>query len=288
MTVWRLTFDSLVKNYDMVQALKGVSFSLGQGVNGLLGPNGAGKSTMMNILSGNLAQTSGSIIYNGRDIRKMGKDFRKLLGYMPQQQALYPGFTAVQFLSYMAALRGMGKAETAEAVPRVLSQVALEDVANRKIKTFSGGMKQRLLIAQAILADPEVLVLDEPTAGLDPKQRIAIRNLIASLAEKKIVIVSTHVVSDVAGIAKEILLLKQGELISQLPPGELIHQIDGTVWNVVVKKEELPSWQSQYRVSNIAYDENGFCLRLLSDTEIVGGYRVKPNLEDVYLSYFGE
>ena len=283
-----LSFDNIVKSYDTVQALKGVSFTLGQGVNAILGPNGSGKSTMMNILSGNLAQTSGCITYNGRDIREMGKDFRKVLGYMPQQQALYPSFTAVQFLGYMAALRGMEQTEAKEAVSRVLAQVALEDVSSRKIKTFSGGMKQRLLIAQAILADPDVLVLDEPTAGLDPKQRIEIRNLIASLAKKKIVIVSTHVVSDIAGIAKEILLLQQGELISQLPPRELIRQIDGTVWEVIVNKEELSHWQSQYRISNIAYEENGFCLRLLSNAEISGGYRVKPNLEDVYLSYFEE
>ena len=283
-----LTFDGLVKNYDTVQALKGVSFTLTPGVNGLLGPNGAGKSTMMNILSGNLAPTAGRIIFNGEDIRNMGKSFRKRLGYMPQQQALYPGFTATQFLGYIASLRGMGKAEATEAVHRVLRQVELEDVANRKIKTFSGGMKQRLLIAQAILADPDVLVLDEPTAGLDPKQRIAIRNLIASLAERKIVIVSTHVVSDIAGIAKEILLLKQGELISHLPPAELIQQIDGTVWEVPVRKEDLPGWQGKYRISNMAYDGNDFCLRLLSDAEVPGGRQVRPNLEDVYLSYFGE
>lgn len=283
-----LTFDGLVKNYDTVKALKGVSFTLTPGVNGLLGPNGAGKSTMMNILSGNLSQTSGRITFNGEDIRNMGKEFRKRLGYMPQQQALYPGFTAAQFLGYLATLRGMEKAEATDAVHRVLRQVELEDVATRKIKTFSGGMKQRLLIAQAILADPDVLVLDEPTAGLDPKQRIAIRNLIASLAERKIVIVSTHVVSDIAGIAKEILLLKQGELISRQSPAELIRQIDGIVWEVSVSKDDLPNWQSRYRISNMAYDGSDFCLRLLSDEAVPGGHPVKPNLEDVYLSYFGE
>lgn len=283
-----LALDGLVKNYDTVKALKGVSFTLTPGVNGLLGPNGAGKSTMMNILSGNLSQTSGRITFNGEDIRNMGKEFRKRLGYMPQQQALYPGFTAAQFLGYLATLRGMEKAEATDAVHRVLRQVELEDVATRKIKTFSGGMKQRLLIAQAILADPDVLVLDEPTAGLDPKQRIAIRNLIASLAERKIVIVSTHVVSDIAGIAKEILLLKQGELISRQSPAELIRQIDGIVWEVSVSKDDLPNWQSRYRISNMAYDGSDFCLRLLSDEAVPGGHPVKPNLEDVYLSYFGE
>ncbi|MBE6928548.1 MAG: ATP-binding cassette domain-containing protein [Ruminococcaceae bacterium] len=283
-----LVFDCLSKHYGAVQALQEVSFVLTPGVHGLLGPNGAGKSTMMNILSGNLKASSGCITYDGRDIQKMGDSFRRVLGYMPQQQALYPGFTAAQFLGYMACLRGLSKAQAAKAVPKVLEAVALSEMAGRRIKTFSGGMKQRLLIAQAILADPEVLVLDEPTAGLDPKQRIAIRNLIASIAERKIVIISTHVVADVACIAKEILLLKQGHLLSQLSPGELIGRMDGLVWEVVVKKEDLPKWQAQYRISNIAYDDDGFCLRLLSETEISGGRRVKPNLEDVYLHYFEE
>ena len=283
-----LVFDHLCKNYGSVQALKDVSFSLSAGVHGLLGPNGAGKSTMMNILSGNLKADSGRITYNGSNIQTMGTAFQKVLGYMPQQQALYPGFTATQFLGYMASLRGLSKSEAAEVVPKVLQQVELLPVASRKIKTFSGGMKQRLLIAQAILADPDVLILDEPTAGLDPKQRIAIRNLIASIAEQKIVIISTHVVADVACIAKEILLLKQGQLISQLSPEELIRKNDGSVWEVVVKKEDLPYWQSKYRISNIAYAENGFCLRVISDAEILGGIPVKPNLEDVYLRYFEE
>lgn len=283
-----LVFDRLCKNYGSVQALKDVSFSLSAGVHGLLGPNGAGKSTMMNILSGNLKADSGRITYNGNNIQTMGTAFREVLGYMPQQQALYPGFTATQFLGYMASLRGLSKSEAAKVVPKVLQQVELLPVAGRKIKTFSGGMKQRLLIAQAILADPDVLILDEPTAGLDPKQRIAIRNLIASIAERKIVIISTHVVADVACIAKEILLLKQGQLISQLSPEELIRKNDGYVWEVVIKKEDLPYWQSEYRISNIAYAEGGFCLRVISDTEIVGGMQVKPNLEDVYLRYFEE
>ncbi len=283
-----LQFDCLSKQYGTVQALKGASFTLTQGVHGLLGPNGAGKSTMMNILSGNLEQTAGCITYNGQDIRELGDEFRRILGYMPQQQALYPGFTALQFLGYMATLRGMSKKETVEAVPRVLEQVELTAVAGRKIRTFSGGMKQRLLIAQAILSDPQVLILDEPTAGLDPKQRIAIRNLIASIAERKIVLISTHVVADVACIAKEILLLKQGELVGQRPPEEWIREIDGMVWEVRAAKEALSEWQSKYLISNIAYADEGFCLRLLSEREIDGGCRVTPSLEDVYLHCFEE
>ena len=283
-----LRFDNLVKHYGSIQALKGVSFTLSTGVHGLLGPNGAGKSTMMNILSGNMDQTSGRITYNGVDIRELGDDFRHVLGYMPQQQALYPGFTAAQFLSYMAALRGMAKADAAKAISKVLMQVGLADAANRRIRTFSGGMKQRLLIAQAVLADPEVLILDEPTAGLDPKQRIAIRNLIASIAEKKIVIVSTHVVADIACIAKEILILKQGQLLRHAAPTELLREISGSVWEISIPGSQIESYSSQYQISNISSDEDGFCLRLLSDAPIPGAHSVKPNLEDVYLSFFGE
>ncbi len=283
-----LRFSHLDKNYGRVHALKDVSFSLTPGVHGLLGPNGAGKSTLMNILSGNLEQTSGCITYNGRDIRSMGKEFRQLLGYMPQQQALYPAMTATRFLSYMASLRAMTKAEAKTAIPKVLEQVGLTDRAGEKIKTFSGGMKQRLLIAQAILHDPKVLFLDEPTAGLDPKQRIAVRNLIAELAEDKIVILSTHVVGDVGCISKEILLLKEGRLLCQTPPGELIRSLEGSVWEILTTKEELPRWQKQFQISNIANHAQGLSVRILSDTPIAEGKPVSPTLEDVYLRAFGE
>lgn len=283
-----LVFEQLVKHYGSVKALRGVSFTLSEGVHGLLGPNGAGKSTMMNILSGNLEQTSGSIRYNGTDIRTLGNSFRSILGFMPQQQALYPGFTAVRFLCYMAALRGMTKRQAGDAVPRVLEQVALSQVANRPIRTFSGGMKQRLLIAQAILADPDVLILDEPTAGLDPKQRIAIRNLIASIAQNKIVIVSTHVVADIACIARDILLLKEGQLIRHATPTELNCETYGTVWEKTIPPEELQDCQSRYKIANVMSDGEGYCLRILSEIPIEGGCLVKPNLEDVYLSYFEE
>ncbi len=283
-----LQFSHLNKDYGRVHALQDVSFSLTEGVHGLLGPNGAGKSTLMNILSGNLEQTSGRITYDGRDIRTMGKDFRRLLGYMPQQQALYPAMTATRFLSYMAALRAMTKEEAKRSIPKVLEQVGLTDKAGEKIKTFSGGMKQRLLIAQAILHDPKILILDEPTAGLDPKQRIAVRNLIAELAEDKIVILSTHVVGDVGCISKEILLLKEGRLLCQTPPGELIRQLEGSVWEVVAAKEDLPQWQQQYQISNIANHSEGMNIRILSKTPVAGGSPVNPTLEDVYLHNFGE
>lgn len=283
-----LVFSHLDKNYGKVHALKDVSFTLSEGVHGLLGPNGAGKSTLMNILSGNLVQSSGKITYEGKDIRQMGADFRRLLGYMPQQQALYPGMTAAQFLGYMGTLRGMEKKKLRTAVEYVLSRVGLMDKAGDKIKTFSGGMKQRLLLAQAILCDPKILILDEPTAGLDPKQRIAVRNLVAELAEDKIVILSTHVVGDVGCISKEILLLKEGRLLCQTPPATLTVQMEGQVWEVIIKPEDLSRWQSLYRISSISTHPKGLCLRLLSERFVPDGRAVSPTLEDVYLRCFEE
>lgn len=283
-----LIFSHLDKHYGKVHALKDVSFTLTPGVHGLLGPNGAGKSTLMNILSGNLEQTSGVITYDGKDIRKMGVDFRKLLGYMPQQQALYPGMTAAQFLGYMGTLRGMEKDRLRQAVSRVLNQVGLGEKAGDKIKTFSGGMKQRLLLAQAIIHDPKILILDEPTAGLDPKQRIAVRNLVSRLAENKIVILSTHVVGDVGCISKEILLLKEGQLLCQTPPEELTSRMEGKVWEVVIAPRDLPQWQNRYPISNIATHPKGLCLRLLWESPVPGGRAVSPTLEDVYLHCFEE
>ena len=283
-----LKFFHLDKSYGRVHALKDVSFTLTEGVHGLLGPNGAGKSTLMNILSGNLQQTSGMITYNGEDIRKMGVEFRKILGYMPQQQALYPAMSAAQFLGYMGTLRGMEKNTLQQAISRVLSQVGLTEKAGDKIKTFSGGMKQRLLLAQAILHDPKILILDEPTAGLDPKQRIAVRNLVAELAKDKIVLLSTHVVGDVGCISKELLLLKEGRLLCQSSPHTLTAQMEGLVWEAVVPVGDLTPWQSRYRLSNIATHPQGLCLRLLSDSPVPTGRPVSPTLEDVYLHHFEE
>lgn len=283
-----LKFQNLKKNYGSIRALKGVSFSLTTGVHGLLGPNGAGKSTLMNILSGNLNATEGEIIYNDMSLSTLGNEFRKVMGYMPQQQALYPDFTAIRFLSYMAALRGMTKEKARKAIPRVLEQVSLTETANRKIKGFSGGMKQRLLIAQAILNDPEVLILDEPTAGLDPKQRIAIRNLISSISENKIVLISTHVVADIACIAKDLLILKEGELLRHDTPGRLLSEMQGKVWELSIPPTQLPEYQQKFRISNVSSDAEGFSVRLFSDSPISGATLVRPNLEDVYLNYFEE
>lgn len=217
----------ITKKYKEVTALDNVSLTLQNGIYGLLGPNGAGKSTMMNLITGTLRPDSGSIRWNGADIRSLGADYRSILGYAPQQQGLYDTFTGRRFLSYMAALKGISKKELPDELARVLAYVNLEAAADRPVGTYSGGMKQRILIAQAIMGAPKLIVLDEPTAGLDPKERVRIRERIKDLAGDKIILVSTHVVSDIEPIAREILLLKSGRLVDQGAVSALAARYEG-------------------------------------------------------------
>ena len=192
-----LEIQNLTKSYGKHMALNQVSLSLTPGVYALLGPNGAGKSTLMNLIAGNIRQDYGKICYDGKTTEALGREFRRILGFMPQQQGLYENFTAYRFLSYMASLKGMSRAKAAKEIEWALEMVHLADNRNQRLGAFSGGMKQRVLMAQAIMNDPEILILDEPTAGLDPKERIRIRNIISEIAMDKIVIFATHVVSDI-------------------------------------------------------------------------------------------
>ncbi len=221
-----LCLENISKHYGQKRALNGLDVTFENGVYGLLGPNGAGKSTLMNIITQNLnCDKGGKIFWNGGDAVKMGGDFRSVIGFMPQQQELYPTFTAARFVGYIAALKGIPPKEIDGEITRVLELVELSDCADKKIGGFSGGMKQRVLIAQALLGDPKLIILDEPTAGLDPKQRVIIRRLISSLAKEKIIIISTHIVSDIETIADKIIFIKDGEIIDSGTVGELVSKV---------------------------------------------------------------
>lgn len=221
-----LCLENISKHYGKKRALNGLDVTFENGVYGLLGPNGAGKSTLMNIITQNLdCDKGGKILWNGGDAVKMGGDFRSVIGFMPQQQELYPTFTAARFLGYIAALKGIPPKEIDGEITRVLELVELSDCADKKIGGFSGGMKQRVLIAQALLGNPKLIILDEPTAGLDPKQRVIIRRLVSSLAKERIIIISTHIVSDIESIADKIIFIKDGEIIDSGSVGELVSKV---------------------------------------------------------------
>lgn len=230
-----LEFKEVTKKYGDSLALNKFSIILENGVYGLLGPNGAGKSTLMNLITDNIKRTSGSILYDGKDILELGAKFREKLGYMPQQHGIYGNMTAKEFLMYMSAIKGVKRNEAKNQVDRLLEIVNLSDVAGKKLGEFSGGMKQRVMLAQAVMNEPEIIILDEPTAGLDPKERIRIRDYIKELSENKIVILATHVVSDIEKISKEILLMKKGALIQRGTPSELIK----AVWEKTGKEKSM-------------------------------------------------
>ncbi len=221
-----LSLNGVNKHYGQNHALIDFDYDFHDGVYGLLGPNGAGKSTMMNLITQNIpADPDSEILWNGEDIKKLQAKYRRKIGFMPQQQELYPSFTASRFVGYLAALKGIKKEKIRDEVERVLDLVELSEQADQKLGGFSGGMKQRVLIAQALLGNPKLLILDEPTAGLDPKQRVITRNLISRLSKDKIVIISTHIVSDIETIADRILLIKQGELIDEGTVPELCEKV---------------------------------------------------------------
>lgn len=283
-----LNINNLKKDYGSFTALNGFSYEFTAGVYGLLGPNGAGKSTLMNIITDNIKATSGEVKFNEKPTSEMGAEFRKILGFMPQQQGLYPNFTLERFLYYMAALKGMEKKEAKEDITRLLKLVNLTDCMSKRLGGFSGGMKQRALIAQAMLGDPQIIILDEPTAGLDPKERIRIRNLISEIAFEKIVIIATHVVSDIEFIAKEVLLLKRGEIINAGKPHELCQSISGNVFEISATEDKLPEISGKFKVGNISKDEKNIYVRVISENS-PSGYeykQCKPDLEDLYLYYF--
>lgn len=284
-----LRIENLTKQYGATLAVNNLSAVLSCGVYGLLGANGAGKTTLMRLLCDIQTPTLGSVSYDGENIRECGEQYRNQLGYLPQNFGYYPDFTALRFLMYMSAIKGLSKGYAKQRSLELLDEVGLLKVKDKKIKTFSGGMKQRLGIAQAMLNDPKILILDEPTAGLDPKERVRFRNLISAFSRNKIVLLSTHIVSDVEYIAGEILVMKKGELIHQGKPHEIIHSIDGKVWECSVPNSEVPLYQEHCNIGNLRSEGERTVLRIIGDEKPAdAAVPVVPNLEDLYLYYFNE
>lgn len=285
-----LKLDSLTKIYKDKVALDEITFSFTPGIYGLLGPNGAGKSTMMNLITDNLNPTKGSVLLDGKTIDELGSEYRKLLGYMPQQQNIYPELSLRRFMYFMASLKGLEKSEAEKDINHYVRMVNLEDALGKKLGALSGGMKQRALIAQALIGNPGILILDEPTAGLDPKERIRIRNLISEVARDKIAIIATHVVPDIEFIAKEIIMLNSGSIIRSGSPSHLLKELEGKVWNIFITDEELYEVNDKYKVSNISRDTEGIIARIIADSYDDRWKReaVRPNLEDLYLYLNGD
>lgn len=283
----KLEVKNLSKKYGSFYALKDFSAVLSEGVYGLLGPNGAGKSTLMNILTDNLERTSGEILLDGQDISTMGTKYRSLIGYMPQQQGFYEQFTAGEFLCYIGELKNVKKAEIGGEIDRLLKRVNLYEYRNKKLGGFSGGMRQRVLLAQALLGNPQILILDEPTAGLDPKERINMRNVITEISRDKIILIATHIVSDIEFIADEILLIKNGECILEGNPMNLITSIRGKVGECRCTKEELPALQERYGSGNVFQREDGIYFRKVGDA-LPNRFQVTSEnitMEEAYLYY---
>lgn len=284
-----LTIRNLSKEYGKKKAVRCFNAVLTDGVYGLLGANGAGKTTLMRMICDVQEETKGSILLNGQNIHDLGEQYRNILGYLPQHFGYYPNFTAYKFLMYIAAIKGLPQKKAHKRSVELLQRVGLTEQKDIKIKTFSGGMKQRLGIAQALLNDPQVLILDEPTAGLDPKERVRFRNLISVLAENRIVILSTHIVSDVEYIAKEILIMKSGELLQQGSPEAILQPIQEGVWECDVTGQEAERLEQNYIVANLKHSAGAERLRIISEMPpCKAAWNVEPTLEDLYLYYFAE
>ena len=285
----KVSFQNISKQYKGKYALKDVTTELQEGIYGLLGANGAGKTTLINIFVGILGSDGGTVLMDGKDAKTLGKDFLSKIGYMPQYPIFYRDFTVMDFLLYMCALKGMSAQQGEKRALELLGIVNLSDAKDKKIGTLSGGMRQMVGIVQAMLGDPQILILDEPTAGLDPSERIRFRNLISQFAQGRTVLLATHIVTDVECIAKEIIILKEGALMIQGTTDTLEQSIYGKVWEVTANAESAVCLGSKYDVSNMKQQGENFSVRIVSDMPPASNaVKAAPNLEDVFLYHFGE
>jgi ABC-2 type transport system ATP-binding protein len=265
------------------RALNDFSLSVKTGVLGLLGPNGAGKTTLMGILATITKASEGRVLWNAIDIAKDPDALRSVLGYLPQDFGVYPNLNAVEFLQYLAAVKGLDKAVANRRISELLELVNLTDASKRPLGGYSGGMKQRVGIAQALLNDPQLLIVDEPTAGLDPEERVRFRNLLSDLSGERIVVLSTHIVSDIEATATDIALIAKGALVAHATPEDLLLQVEGKVWEYVVASADLNGIRQQYQISSINRRSDGVHVRVLGDEPPQGSLAATANLEDAYL-----
>ena len=266
-----------------VLALRSFSLELKPGVLGLLGPNGAGKTTLMSILATITKASKGRVLWDGVDIARSPDALRTVLGYLPQDFGVYPNLNAVEFLEYLAAVKGLDAVSSKRRIEELLNLVNLTEARKRPLGGFSGGMKQRVGIAQALLNDPELLIVDEPTAGLDPEERVRFRNLLSELSGERIVILSTHIVSDVEATATDIALIERGSLVAHATPEALLQLVEGKVWEWVVASTELNAAKQRFLVSSTTRRSDGVHVRVLGEEPPQGAQPVAPNLEDAYL-----
>ena len=286
-----LSLESVSKSFKQTKALDGVSFALGNGLHALLGPNGSGKTTLMRILTLNLPSDGGTVRFDGEDVRAMGRRYREKLGYMPQSAGLFPSFPLDEFLCYIGSLKGLKKKDTLSQSETLLREVGLWEHRREKLGGFSGGMKQRAALVQALLGEPELLVLDEPTAGLDPVQRIGVRNLLARYAETHCVLLATHIVSDVEGVATDLLFLKQGKLVSRGTLAEVASPLRGKIWELPLDGgADETKLRETYTVIRLLRREDRPFLRVYAENSPTEGpcAAVPPDLEDCYFRLFGE
>lgn len=284
--MYELELTEVTKTFKNKTAVQNVSIRLGHGVYGLLGENGAGKTTLMRMLCGILKPTQGTIRCDGMPILQMGGEYRRLLGYLPQDFGYYGDFSALRFLHYMAALKALPEEYARTRIDELLEMVDLTKERKNKLKTFSGGMLRRVGIAQALLNDPEILVLDEPTSGLDPGERVRFRNIISSLGKNRLVILSTHIVSDIEYIADQIMIMKDGQILQSGDEAQILQQAEGCVWSCIVSEREAEELGRQYVISNLRNQGNQVQLRIVSaDKPVESASPVEVTLEDAYLFY---
>lgn len=285
----KLEMINVTKSYKNKNANEDINLVLESGVYGLLGPNGAGKSTLMKQIVTVTSPTSGKILYNGKDIKSLDDEYRAVVGYLPQDFDAYKNFKAKDFLMYMAALKGMDKETSKKRVNELLKLVGLSEVSNKLVSKFSGGMKRRVGIAQALLNNPKVLILDEPTAGLDPQERTRFRNLLSQIGRDTIVILSTHIISDIESVAKETIMIKDGKVLLQGTHREILNDMEGKVYNLDTNDEDLVSKiQNQYKVVSINRGIENISVRFISETKpnYENVKMIEPKFEDVYMFYF--